>query len=282
MRWLLWIAAGAILYQALVLLVVRLGWRNPRAKNERDPSSLGLTFETVRFPTAGGKSLHGWWIPSDNGEAAPVLVLVHGWGRNAARMLPYIQMLHPAGYDLLAFDARHHGESDTDGYASMPKFSEDIRAAVDEVRRRRPEIQGVGVLGLSVGGSAAIHAAAHDERIQAVATVGAFATPADPRATLGRWWWILGPGLPLAFRMVERRIGLHFRDIAPERHIGRTSARFLLIHGAADSVIPLSHARRLEAAAAGRARLWLLPGRGHSDPHREPGMAAALAEFFHP
>lgn len=112
--------------------------------------------------------------------------------------------------------------------------------------------------------------------------MGAFATPADPRATLGRWWWILGPGLPLAFRMVERRIGLHFRDIAPERHIGRASARFLLIHGAADSVIPLSHARRLESAGAGRARLWLLPGRGHSDPHREPAMAAALAEFFHP
>ncbi len=281
MRWLLWIAAAALVYQALVLLVVRLGWRNPRAKSELDPSSLGLAFESVRFPTAGGKSLHGWWIPSGNG-AAPVLVLVHGWGRNAARMLPYIEMLHPAGYDLLAFDARHHGESDADGYASMPKFSEDIRAAVEEVRRRRPEIQGVGVLGLSVGGSAAIHAAAHDERIRAVATVGAFATPADPRATLGRWWWILGPGLPLAFRMVERRIGLHFRDIAPERHIGRASARFLLIHGAADSVIPISHARRLEAAGAGRARLWLLPGRGHSDPHREPAMAAARAEFFHP
>ena len=281
MRWALWIAAAALLYQGLVLLVVRLGWRNPRVKSERDPSSLGLAFETVRFPTAGGKSLHGWWIPSGRAEA-PVLVLVHGWGRNAARMLPYIEMLHPAGFDLLAFDARHHGESDEDGFASMPKFSEDIRAAVDEVQRRRSEVQGVGVLGLSVGGSAAIHAAAHDGRIRAVAAVGAFATPADPRATLGRWWWILGPGLPLAFRMVERRIGLRFRDFAPERHIGRASARFLLVHGTADTVIPLSHARRLQSAAAGSARLWLLPGRGHSDPHMEPAMAATLADFFSP
>jgi len=280
-RWLLWILGAAVVYQLLVLLIVRLGWRNPRVRSGRDPSSLGLAFETVRFPTAGGKRLHGWWIPSGNGEA-PVLVLVHGWGRNAERMLPYIEMLHPAGFDLLAFDARHHGESDADGFASMPKFSEDIRAAVEEVRRRRPEVEEVGVLGLSVGGSAAIHAAAQDECIRAVATVGAFATPADPRATLGRWWWILAPGLPLAFRMVERRIGQRFRDIAPERHIGLASARFLLIHGTADSVIPLSHARRLEAAGAGRASLWLLPGRGHSDPHLEPAMAAVLAEFFHP
>lgn len=270
----------AVLYQLAVLLVITVGWRNPRVRHKRDPGGLGLAFEEVRFPTAGGKTLYGWWVPCGATDA-PVLVLVHGWGRNVDRMLPYVEMLHPAGFDLLVFDARHHGSSDGDAFASMPKFSEDIRSAVDHITKcRNPAPADVGVLGLSVGGSAAIHASAHDPRIAAVATVGAFADPRDPRATLGRFWWILGPGLPLAFRFVEWRIGLRFQAIAPEIVIHRARARFLLIHGAADTVIPLAHAGRLAAAAGPAARLWIVPGRGHSDPHLDPAMASSLARFF--
>jgi uncharacterized protein len=277
---LLAVVGAAVVYQAVVLGLVVVGWRNPRVRHRRGPASLGLAFEEVRFPTARGKSLYGWWIPSA-AAGGRVLILVHGWGRNVERMLPYVAMLHPAGFDLLAFDARHHGSSDDDRFAALPKFSEDIRAAVDFVGARRPSGSGaVGVLGLSIGGSAAIHAASADPRIAAVASVGAFADPSDPRATLGRRWWLLAPGLPLAFRLVERRIGTRFRRIAPERVIGAARARFLLIHGTDDVVVPVSHAHRLAAAAGAAARTWILPGRGHSDPHREGDMAATLTTFF--
>ena len=281
MIWLLVAVALLAAYQTVVVLMIRLGWRTPRVPHRRDPSAIGIAFETIRFGTAKGKSLHGWWIPAEAAGAAlaPCLVLVHGWGRNVERMLPWIEMLHPAGYDLLAFDARHHGSSDADDFASMVKFSEDIRAAVDVAGQQRGASQGqVGVLGLSVGGAAAIHAAAHDDRIAAVATVGAFAAP-SARVLLGRGWWLLAPGVPLAFRLAERRIGFRFRDAAPERHIGRARARFLVIHGVDDVVIPASNARRLAAASAS-ARAWVVSGRGHSDLHREPAMPATLIAFF--
>jgi len=267
----------AALYQALVVLALRLGWRNARVPHRKDPSGLGIAFETVRISTAGGKTLHAWWMPC-GAPAAPCVVLVHGWGRNVERVLPWIELLHPARFDLLAFDARHHGSSDADDYATMLKFSEDVRAAVRyALARGAPK---VGVLGLSVGGSAAIHAAACEPAIAAVATVGAFADPSDPRATIGRHWWLLAPGLPLAFRLTERRIGFRFRDVAPERVIGRARARFLLIHGTDDLVVPVSSARRLAAAGGAAVASWILPGRGHSDPHREAGMGPRLAAFF--
>jgi pimeloyl-ACP methyl ester carboxylesterase len=286
MTWFLIAAGLAVLYQIVVVLALKVGWRNPRVPHRRDPSAVGLAFDTIRIPTAGGKTLHGWWIASGK-AGAPCLVLVHGWGRNVERMIPWIEMLHPAGYDLLAFDARHHGSSDADEHASMLKFSEDIRAAVDYAVRRggggggggARTTAGVGVLGLSVGGSAAIHAASLDPRIAAVATVGAFADPSDPRATIGKHWWVLSPGLPLAFKLVERRIGFRFRDVAPELVIGNARARFLLIHGEDDAVVPVSHGQRL-AAARPDARTWIVAGRGHSDPHREPEMAAKLTAFF--
>jgi pimeloyl-ACP methyl ester carboxylesterase len=276
----LWIVvAVALVYQAAVVALVVVAWRNPRLRHRRDPAGLGIGFEEVRFPTSHGRQLYGWWIPS--AADAPVVILVHGWGRNVERMLPYIAMLHPAGFGLLAFDARHHGSSDGDRFAAMPKFSEDIRAAVDFLDGRRA-LGGrpVGVLGLSVGGSASIHAASADHRIAAVATVGAFADPSDARATLGRHWWLLAPGLPLAFRFAEYRVGARFRRIAPERVIGAARARFLLIHGTEDVVVPVAHAQRLADAAGPAARTWIIPGRGHSDPHLDAAMAPTLTDFF--
>ena len=280
MAWALGILGALILYQLFVLVLTTVLWRNPRVPSRRTPESLGVPFSELRFPTANGRTLHGWWIPCDE-TRRPAVILVHGWGRNAERMLPYIAILRPMGYHLLAFDARHHGASDRDGHASMRKFSEDIRAALD-VLAIRPEVDvgRVGVLGLSVGGSAAIHAAAHDARLRAAVTVGAFAHPGEAMLEMafGRIW--LAPAMPLAFRFIEWRVGARFDDLAPERQIARVSGRVLLIHGQGDTVVPVSNAHRLARAAPGHAELWVLPDRGHSDVHLEPTLPARLENFL--
>jgi len=281
MSWVLVVVAVAVAYQAGILAALVLAWRNPRVPPRGTPADIGISYEEVHFATRRGLTLHGWWIPSGHGGRCPLVVLVHGWGRNVERMLPYLPMLHPAGFHLLAFDARHHGLSDPDGHASMLKFSEDIRATVDAVAARSEVDEGrIAVLGLSIGGSAAIHAAAHDHRIGAVVTAGAFADPRDAMVTFGRWSWVVAPALPLAFRFMEWRIGARMAAIAPEAVIARAAARFLLVHGDADTVVPVAHAHRLAAAAGERARLWIMPGRGHSDVHLEPGFPERVVAFL--
>ena len=279
--WVLIVVAVAAFYQAAILVALVVAWRNARVPPGRTPAEVGIDFEDVRFPTERGLSLHGWWIPSRAGERRPLVVLVHGWGRNVERMLPYLPMLYPLGFHLLAFDARHHGLSDTDDHASMLKFSQDIRAAIDYAAAR-PEVDTgrIAVLGLSIGGSAAIHAAAHDHRIRVVVTAGAFADPRDAMVTFGRGRWLVAPALPLAFRFMEWRIGARMAEIAPEALIARAAARFLLVHGDADTVVPVTHAHRLAAAAGARAELWIMPGRGHSDVHLEPGFAERVVAFL--
>jgi uncharacterized protein len=209
------------------------------------------------------------------------VVLVHGWGRNAERMLPYLPMLHPLGYHLLAFDARHHGRSDEDGYSTMLKVSEDVRAAVG-FAAVQPGVDAarIAALGLSIGGAGTIHAAAHDHRVRAAVTAGAFADPRDAMLPPRRWTALLRPALPLSFRFIEWRAGLRFDEIAPEAVIARAAARFLIVHGDADVVVPVGQAYRLAAAAGDRAELWIMPGRGHSDTHLEPGFERRLAGFL--
>lgn len=280
MAWALGLLGALILYQVVVIVLTTVLWRNRRVPSQRTPESLGVPFSDVRFPTANRRTLHGWWIPCDE-TRRPALILVHGWGRNAERMLPYVAILRPMGYHLLAFDARHHGASDRDGHASMKKFSQDICAALDFLARRAEVDSGrLGVLGLSIGGSAAIHAAAHDARLRAVVTVGAFAHPREAMLEMGFGKPWLAPAMPFVFRFMEWRVGARFDELAPERQITRVAGRVLLIHGERDTVVPASDAHRLARAAQGHAELCVLPGRGHSDVHLEPTLPARLEGFF--
>ena len=125
----------------------------PRVPETGEPE--GLPWQAVRIATLRGRSLFGWFIPA--GEGAPALAIIHGWGGNAELMLPLAAPLHRAGYALLFFDARCHGRSDDDSFASLPRFAEDLEHAVLWLKAR-PEVdpQRVGVVGHSVGAGAAL------------------------------------------------------------------------------------------------------------------------------
>jgi dipeptidyl aminopeptidase/acylaminoacyl peptidase len=282
---LLWLIVPAMiaLLVGLGALAVSRHYRTPRVAHRRTPVDLGIAFEELRFPTANGKRLYGWWIPTERpvSSAAPTIILVHGWARNVERTLSLITLLHPCGLNILAFDARSHGSSDDDGIANILKFSADIRAAVDEALRR-PGIdpERLGVVGLSIGGAASIHAGSLDPRLRAVATNGAFAHPGDlMRYELGR------KGVPrlaisLILRYVEHRIGARLDDIAPEKRLAYVKAPTLLIHGEDDAIVPVEHASRLHLAGTDTVELLLLPSCGHSDCDRHPDFSPRLLGFL--
>ncbi|HVN76429.1 MAG TPA: alpha/beta fold hydrolase [Thermoanaerobaculaceae bacterium] len=280
MAWVLVLVGVLLAYQAGVIVLMALAWRTARVGPRRTPADLGVGFSTVRIPTLRNRRLHGWWIPGGEGRR-PTVVLVHGWNRNAERTLPYVEILHPAGYHLLAFDARHHGASDPDGHGSMKKFSEDIRSAIDFLAGRADVDGGrIAVVGLSIGGSAAIHAAAHDRRIRAVVTVGSFAHPREAIVQAGLGSPLLAPAIPLALRFLEWRIGARLDELAPERHAGRVAGRLLLVHGEDDRTVPVEHVARLLGAARVNAEAWRIAGRGHSDCHQDPQFAGRVRAFL--
>lgn len=248
-----------------------------------NPGDLGMDYASVRFPTKNNLSLHGWWIPAKNGPDKPLLILLHGWRRNCKRMLPYAEALH-ADYNLFVFDSRNHGKSDSDTFSSMPRFTEDIIAALDYLQE---EYSGkhsgeTGIIGLSMGGAAAIYAAALDERIKSVVTVGAFANAADVmRQEYSKRHIPYFPLVYLVFEYFQYHIGLRFREFAPENNIGKSKADFLIVHGKVDQTAPFSHAERLIASARdGKASLLAIDHAGHSDCHEFdsfwPGVKAFL------
>ncbi len=278
--WLLVVVGTLGLLAAGFSLTVSRAYRTPQTPSTRTPEDLGIGFEAIHFPTAAGLSLHGWWIPAEEPAKSPTLILIHGWSRNAERMLPFIGPLHGAGFNLMAFDARCHGSSSCDGNGNMLKFSEDIRAAVSEALRRGADPARLGVLGHSVGGAGTIHAAANDERIRAVVTVGAFAHPRDMTALDLARRNVPAPLARLIVTYVQHSVGVSLDIIAPENAIARITVPILLIHGEDDEIVPVEHAHRLAEAAGPNARLLVLSGRGHSDCDEDPAFWPAVLEHL--
>ena len=244
-------------------VAIRRGLAAPRVVEAASPQ--GLPWREVRLPTVNGKHLFGWFIPA--GERAPALVVMHGWGGNAGMMLPLAAPLHERGYALLLVDARCHGQSDDDTFASLPRFAEDIDAALAWLAGR-PEVDAarLGVIGHSVGAGAALLAASRRRDLRAVVSLAAFAHPAG---MMRRWLaskriphWPFGAYI-LAY--VQRVIGFRFDDIAPCHTIARVTCPVLLVHGLEDDTVPVDEARQIHAARSSDAvELLLVPG-SHDD-----------------
>ncbi len=279
-----WIGLAMVVVVAGLALFLPKLYQNPRKPHSKTPLDFEIPFEEVRFPTKNDRTLYGWWIPSKEGaENSPTIVLVHGWGRNVERTLPYIRNFYPEGFNLLAFDSRNHGSSDPDKFSSMIKFAEDISAALDFlVEKKNVPAEKMGVLGLSIGGAASIYAAAHDPRLKAVVTVGAFAHPGDVmRDEFKRYHIPYFPLVWLLFEYFQWRIGGRFNAIAPEKQIDRSEASFLIIHGEKDKIVPVAHAHRLKKATdSQKVQVWIIPNKGHSDCHFYPEFWSRVTTFL--
>ncbi len=254
---------------AIAPMLVRLAFRIRDREHAASPARFRLPAETVRIPTANGKTLFGWWL--NVGRHAPTIVFVHGWGANATSGLPFARTFLDAGYNLLLIDTRGHGLSDTDTFASMPRFAEDSLAAVDFLAARgyRDPV----LIGHSVGGAAVLLAASmRRSGVGGVVTLGAFA---HPREVMRRWLRshhvTCRPVAAWVLWYVEKTIGYRFDDIAAINTIARVGVPTLIVHGLADRTVPADDARRLHRANS-ESTLLLLAGVGHDratelEPH---------------
>lgn len=270
---------------ALLFILIARGFKNKQIPHSETPGDHDIPFDVAWIPTKNNKQLHAWRIPAQTEctDISPTLILVHGWNRNLARMIPYIKELQPRGYNLLVFDARGHGNSDSDEFSSMLHFTEDIEAALEFILHEPcVDREKIGVIGLSIGGAASLLAASRNPQIKSIVTVGAFAHPADiMRSEIEKKKLPFFPLGLMFFKYVEFRLGTTFKKVAPENNIANTDAKILLIHGKEDETAEFEHAERLfKAGQNDNVELWALENKGHSNCHHEDGFWDMIDGFM--
>jgi dienelactone hydrolase len=174
-----WLATAAafVLLASIPLVSGLLITHAPRW--EIQEASLGIPHEEVTVPTADGRALSAWYVPSRNGAA---LLVDHGSGGSRERVVAHVRMLARHGYGVLALDLPGNGESEGHSNGLGDNAQPAVAAGLDYLSRR-PDVDPdrIGGFGLSLGAEVLIQAAASDPRLRAVVADGG-ARPQDAQA----------------------------------------------------------------------------------------------------
>lgn len=246
------------------------------------PAQLGLPQESIEFGTSDGKELRGWLMPRDDPTA--VAIFVHGYMMNRSELVAVAAMCWAKGCACLLFDLRGHGTSGgkKTGFGYWER--EDVRAAVESMRARFPDVP-VLIVGSSMGGAAAAFAVAEDRGLADALVLDSAYTRLD-WAALGWWRFLGGKALMVvcAPTLLFSRIflGFRLRDADVAAALERAAKPTLILHGRADRLALPFEAERNYASCNGPSRLVWFDGCNHSGGRyfRTDEYNAALFEWL--
>jgi pimeloyl-ACP methyl ester carboxylesterase len=211
------------------------------------------------------------------GEGPRTLLLLHGWGSHAARFTTMARFLADRGWRVLALDAPGHGESQG-STSSLPQFVGALEAVIQQLG----PVQ--ALIGHSMGALAIANRLSDQSK--------------PPIAALTHLVLISMPsGVPFLVESFEQLFAINaatrrhclqlFKQRfggVPEDYMALSGGRpidlpLLLIHDAADDIVPHDHSQQL-AARLPRARLCTTHQLGHSGLLRDPSTLATIAAFL--
>ncbi|MCC6239188.1 MAG: alpha/beta hydrolase [Phycisphaerales bacterium] len=291
---------GAFVLRIVLLTTIGLPYVMAAVMTYRlrvDPvNALARPFEQITFVASDQTQLSGWWIPADPAPPdAPAdwgqrtLLLCHGLGANKSTQLSLGQWGLAAGYNLLSFDFRAHGQSQ----GQLATFGElerlDVLAAVGWLQQNRPgqsrKIFGVGA---SMGAAALLAAAADPSpQGQAIDAVVLYASYADfnslAKTVADRQFiWPLNLLVRyLAVPMAEAQTGQRLTQFSPQRLIADIWPRpVMIIHGMNDEIIPYEQGEQLAEHAAQPFLFLPVPRKDHNQVIDDPATTRMVHYFL--
>jgi abhydrolase domain-containing protein 17 len=203
-------------------------------------SSYHDTPEIVKIASSGGKKISGIYLP--NPSARFTLLVSHGNGEDLGDIRDWLEDLRRAGFSVFAYDYQGYGTSE--GRPGENAAYADESAAYDflAIVLGTPPDR-IIIFGRSVGTGPAVQLAAR-----------------RPAAAL-----VLQSPFLSAFRVLTRVSLLPFDRFPNYKRIGHVHCPVLIMHGTADSVIPLWQGKKLFQLANEPKQFVAVEGADHND-----------------
>jgi alpha-beta hydrolase superfamily lysophospholipase len=232
---------------------------------------------SILFHTTDGTLLSGdfWAQP----QPAPTIIICHGYRVNRTVLRPVAALEYKYGYNILLFDFRGHGESESRATSGGNAEIRDLEAALAVVRQQAETIPGKIVIhGFSMGASVALLLDPQPD-VAAIIVDSPYARLDEILKRIMHWqltngstsWapfmhplrngfhaltWITMAASSIVFRL---RFG-HALNARPATSFKRWQVRskgiihqsyppILLIHGVKDNAIPITHAHQIVTQA---------------------------------
>lgn len=246
----------------LIVYVVgsRLSAASPMAIG---PIPSTLVGEEVIFSSGTGNTLSGWLIKGR--EDFGGVLLMHGVRSNRRQMIDRAVLFSQIGYTVLLFDFQAHGESQGERITFGHLESMDAEAAFTFLKQQI-DVKKIGVIGISLGGAAAILG---DVSNRAEVLVLEAVYPTLHEAVNNRVSMRLGMLsrflTPLLMAQVEPRLGFNPYKLSPVGQLPAINTPLLIIAGTEDRHTTLSQSERMFNEAAEPKQFWAVEGAGHED-----------------
>jgi uncharacterized protein len=227
-----------------------------------NPDDYGIPRERVTehwFETPDGEMLYGWYCRAENPVASGVFC--HGNTGNLTTSAAVIGTLVQSGFNVLMFDYRGFGKS-----TGRPSFTGVIADGVTAARFHdsiRPKELPSLLYGFSLGGAVAAQVIRH-HAFDGLILQSTFTS------------------LPDVARAVWPRLPLHFfagNYFDTRSSVARLSVPLLVLHGAADEVVPVWMAHTLHDACATPKIIHIIDGGLHKDIYERD--AASIVAAIH-
>lgn len=212
-----------------------------RAPILETPADYGLDFEDVRYKTPDGVELAAWFILAEGSNKLiicnhPATLNRYGFPGHQAPWSDFQDIevkfgkvhkaLHDAGYNVLAYDLRNHGESAaTETLKWGQGFSDeykDVIATFDYVKSHEHlKHMKVGLFNPCAGGNAALNALSHHPEYFSEVKALVCAQPASINimSKVALDGMGLGEFFDLFAQEVENNIGVKLEDMTPHKHV---------------------------------------------------------------
>jgi uncharacterized protein len=233
------------------------------ALGDNDPAEYGLPEPEATTIRGDEVDLAAWYFENPR-DAGCAVVMLHGFSGSKAEILAVSPVFWKRGCDVLAYDARGHGESSRALLTYGVHEREDLLRAVEWLAAKTdlPRSK-IGLAGWSYGAATAIQAASEAGAdvafVLADSSYSSLRDIAEVQAEkqFGTWAKLFVPGALVISAVRARFDGTR---PAPASAIEDVRSPVLLVHSRQDGFTPVEHSERIyENSDRGRTRL-VIPG----------------------
>ena len=298
MKKLVWVLAGLLIL--LLLIYLGAGWYFSSILIDVETQSLvdsivsmeevGIDRDALPEPATvsipnGDITLEGWFYENPaNGDCA--VLLLHGYTGTRAGALQYAPLFWDRGCDLLAYDARGHGNSSA-AYHTYGYFEKEDGVAAYHWLLTETGLspEQVGLTGVSYGAATALQMAPF---VGDAAFILADSSYQDLRTIVGvqsvamfdEWIHFFVPG---AFAIAELRAGMDVDAVSPRNAVADVQIPILLVHSREDEFTSFVNSEGIYANANPDTTVLQLNDWGSphgADIFTRPGEYAAFVDEF--
>lgn len=250
------------------------------------PSKYGIAYDDVTFLSKDGGTKLAGWVLQPEVPAKMTVIFGHGYkGNRFEDHIPFFTIaeeLLDHGYRILMFDFRYAGESEGDMTTIGVKEQLDMLGAIDYMEENYDDP--IGLLGMSMGASTSLLAAAQSDVTAVVADSPFSDLESYLKENLPVWSNLPSfPFTPLILNITPLLTDLDPKEASPISVLDDIAPRpVLFIHNKGDASIPYTESELLASKHPEHFSTWFPDGEGHVTAFKQNRKAyiEKVDEFF--